>query len=878
MRYLKKAVLITFALCLTSAFAYASGSAIYSPDLATKLFLADESTYSVKTVSGQNTFVLDNQTAAFDVDDNLICGNNERKRVDVSITYFDNGGGHFYLTYDSFSGKKVFTDYEELYSTQQIITRTFTLYDAKFANGLSKSCDFTVSAPKCTRYEPLSVYKVEVKVYDASCPIILSAASKSTGNIFFYGDTRAFEVSFENMLANDKSVNVKYEITDVDNVVVLSACDTFTILANASKSINYPINVQRYGVYHFNVYLTDESGNDIGTYSYDFSICPNANYENYDSHIGVCPHFNWGRECENGTYIIKNAGIDHIREGYNWATFEQQKGVYRETQSMTNYLDAAQKYKIDVLALAAYGNTLYSEQSRDIPNTPEARAAFAEYVYQMLSKNRGRIKVVEVWNEPDIESYNTNGATPADCAYLVKAVYDRIHTDFPEVEIAAFALANAYNQTGRDWLEEALSTDTDGDGEYDLYKYCDGISVHHYIGAIERISTDGESLKEVLGKYGFKDKKLYHTEFGYTEVVSSYGKWVQRGEEKQAAFLAKYAAALRAYNAGDVFYIYDFSNDGFAENQYEQNFGLVENYQHSVPYAAKPAFIAIANLNRVIGNCEFGSVVQNDGNLSVYKFENKFGTKKSYVMFAEQTKVVYNFSAEDGNIVFYDMYGNNIYPESDCGVYEIEVGSEPVYAVVYKEEEKVETYLETGKITVSGKFSNGLEEEYVAAKVYDKDGKIAYLNQFELDDSRELKFSFSANPKEDYDIWLGMKSLSKIYKTNAEGKGIAVISLEKNGTAIDTFGKITEAETFTLCASIFDRGLDDFVVAAAGYKDSSLNSVRIIKKSDMTLISDGKYTLDISSDMFENADTAGFYIVNSIDSIMPLDKGIKLKK
>lgn len=116
-------------------------------------------------------------------------------------------------------------------------------------------------------------------------------------------------------------------------------------------------------------------------------------------------------------------------------------------------------------------------------------------------------------------------------------------------------------------LKGRLKPDTDGDGEYDLYKYCDGISVHHYIGDLKRISTDGEKLKTLLANYGFADKKLYHTEFGYTETIRSNGKWVYRGEEKQASFLAKYASSLRAKKSGDRFYIYDFSNDGLAENQ-----------------------------------------------------------------------------------------------------------------------------------------------------------------------------------------------------------------------------------------------------------------------------------------------------------------------
>ena len=39
-----------------------------------------------------------------------------------------------------------------------------------------------------------------------------------------------------------------------------------------------------------------------------------------------------------------------------------------------------------------------------------------------------------------------------------------------------------------------------------------------------------------------------------------------------------------------------------------------------------------------------------------------------------------------------------------------------------------------------------------------------------------------------------------------------------------------------------------------------------------------RYTLEIASDTFKDANTAGFYIFNSADTIMPIDKGIKLVK
>lgn len=879
MRFIKRTGLICFALLCISVSCTAIG-AQYLPSGGGELLLVNESSFEKTSVSGESAVIIDDNSAVFDIADSTVFGNAERKKAVISVTYFDDGGGVFYLTYDSFSGNKEYSDFEEMLNTKTIKTRTFTLYDAKFSNSVSGG-DFSVTAPtkkytSIKHYQPLKILSVSVEISGEGCPVTVSATSKSAGNIFFDGDERVFDVSFENKLAESRQIYVRYAVNDIDGAETFIGSESLSIGANGRKDVRIPVTVKNYGVYTFNVYLTDNGGNDIGKYSQKFSICPVAYNENYDSKIGVCPHFNWGRECINGTYIIKNAGIAHIREGYNWSGFEKKKGIYTETGAMKNYLDAAQANNIDILALAAYGNTLYSDKVYDIPNTDEYRAAYADYVYNMLDINRGRIKIVEIWNEPDIEGFNSNGASPEDCARLVKAVYDRIHTDFPDVEICAFALANAYNQNGLSWLERALKTDTDGDGEYDLYKYCDGISVHHYVRDLQRISTDGEKLKTLLANYGFADKKLYHTEFGYSETRWENGSWTLYGEEKQAAFLAKYASSLRAKNAGDVFYIYDFSNDGLVENQYEQNFGLVEGAMADVPYAAKAALIAIANMNRVIGDCGAGEVILDGNDLTVYRFTKDTGEKESYVMFSENGSAVYDLYAADGKVYFYDMYGNEILFGFDGEKYSVEVGSNPVYAVIYASKDECETYLENGRIFVNGSFCSGSADEYVGAKVFDKSGGLVYLNQLKLSGEKTVGFSFPSEKGEEYTIILGMKSRTSVYMTSAEGKGMGKISVEKNGGEISSFDGLTAAESISVCAEIFDRALDSFAIAASAYKDGGLCGVSFINKGDMVF--DGKrYTIEIPSDAFKDADMAGFFIFNSLNSIMPIDKSIKLR-
>lgn len=715
---------------------------------------------------------------------------------------------------------------------------------------------------------------------------VCTFAAACPGNIFFDGDTRRIDIKFSKQSQSAQTLNVRYEIKDFSGSIVSSQISDITLGSGeeTEKTVPFYPAVSKYGVYTLSVYLTSEIGADMGSYSTEFSLCPRADYDDSDSCIGIGAHFNWttSRNADSGAMIMKKAGIDHLREGYSWSGSETAKngnGVFVETAANKAYLDAAQKYGLETLVMAGYGNELYMDNTRNFPVTDEERAGFANYVYGFLMRNRGRIHSVEIWNEPDNSSFNANGASGADYAKLAKAVYDRVHTDFPDVKLSAFALTYAYaeNETNRQngfkFMEDALSADLDGDGSYDLYKYIDIISVHHYLTDVSKIEQKNELLRELLNKYGCGDKEIYHTEFGFSATKA------RGGNEPQAEFLPKYAASLRAYNAGDRFYIYDFSNDGKDETNYEHNLGIVNSHDGQVPYSAKPSLITMANLNRVIGNCEAQSAERN-GSVTTYHFKNKLGTKDAYMFFAgtgynDAETAEIKFSANEGRTVFCDMYGNGFEPPFDGSEYTLTVSKQPIYAVVYSGDDEINAYADGGKIFVDGRFYSGTEGERVGVKVFDESGNIVYLNQFALSYDKTLKFSFPQKYKGVYRIQIGMASRGKVVEVDAEGKALAALSVYADGRAPQGVPSLNSAESVTLEAKIFDKKAENFVMLAAAYKGGSMQSVKLIDKDSMNY-ADGKYSAKIEKNLFADADNAEFYIFNSLSNITPLGDNIRL--
>ena len=99
----------------------------------------------------------------------------------------------------------------------------------------------------------------------------------------------------------------------------------------------------------------------------------------------------------------------------DWATVEQQRGVYRLPPEVDRAISGSQAAGVETLLTLDYGNNLYQRIAHPpdfgptwqrghpflqcAPTTPEAVAAFARYCAFMAGHFRGRVKYFEVWNE-----------------------------------------------------------------------------------------------------------------------------------------------------------------------------------------------------------------------------------------------------------------------------------------------------------------------------------------------------------------------------------------------------------------------------------------------------------------------------------------------
>lgn len=719
---------------------------------------AGRTAYFIPNSSTQDTesYTKYGRVLNFYIDDNIFFGNSTFENIEIVIEYKDLGLGSFYVTYDSHDGEKVYKDYTELYNTNEIKTAVIALDDARFSNNcnnepdsakaINKNADFSITAPRLKDGEGIYIYSVAVRMTGTWGGIKICSDKSVPGNIFFDGTDKKICIVYENLRSSALDMNTEYAVIDAETQNVCAKYEKL-LSVQGSATVYDSVNLDgadRYGTYILRIRI-EQDGLYV-TKDIPFSVCITVPESARNALMGTGAHFNWGRESSVAMEIMNKIGITCIRDGYNWAKFEKEKGVYEEPESYTSYLYNAQKNNFDMLVAATYGNTLYGMTSQQyMPETDEQRQAYVNYILEMLRLNHDKIDVIEVWNEPDTVTYNP-GAYDRPEVYirLLQAVSEAVRSEYPHVRIAGPALSSATLAKKKEWLELFLTTAVadDNGNEHFASEYFDTVTIHHYALNYDRsIKKTTETLGEIkalLEKYGCGEKEIYHTEFGSTHLERVDGSIKENALSSQAAKLSRYYLGLCGTKAGSRYYIYDFSDDGFAENVMGYNYGLTSSHEADVPYAAKPSLLAVANINKLTGGKSAGSfkTVAVDGCSHTeqhYAYEITFGgdADESVVtaIFTDNEDVNYTFNS-DKETVFYDIYGNLLEIEPTDGAYALTIGQYPVFAVI---------------------------RQYDAAvlKVYSENGSISSVNEFYADSNVSITAElFDAN-QQAFDIIVG---------------------------------------------------------------------------------------------------------------------------
>jgi hypothetical protein len=394
-------------------------------------------------------------------------------------------------------------------------------------------------------------------------------------------------------------------------------------------------------------------------------VPPSSNIGSLGDMAGVNIHFT---RDDRAMDLIKSAGFKWVRMDALWDSIERADRY--DFLDFDALVDAAERRKLQVIAILAYGHARHTGGAMLPPRTPEAIEAYANFCEAAAKHYRGRPVVFEIWNEPDVAGFWGGSPSSVEYGKILKAGIAAVKRGNPQAIVLPGGLSAPYDVTYAFWEDLAGQNALKGATGWSAHLYTDGDPEERW--------TDILWLKERIAAQ-MPGAQVWCTEWGTSSAKTQRAK-PANGHERTArdiqafrvvrSLLVGWAAGLR------LNVVYDIRDDGDDPANPEHNFGLL-----AADYSEKPAMMAVRTLLQV-------SEGKNaDGFLSFGKTAEKFhvlqlrdGAAKTFIAWSEDDCRTVAIALPQGYTAR-DLYGHEftrVNAEGRCRL-QISSNSGPVY-------------------------------------------------------------------------------------------------------------------------------------------------------------------------------------------------------
>lgn len=545
-----------------------------------------------------------------------------------------------------------------------------------------------------------------ILIYEgSSTPVKCSLKSDNVGNIFGNDDGKILKLYMANYLDHDAKVTFDYVIKDERGLTV-SSDEGLELSLKAMEKKDYPLsfNITRYGTYDLFLKMKVEGEETFiyETKGYAFSIINSSKSDeglNYETGVTVASSY---IDTENEWNAIKEialkAGIGALRSDLLWrdlqpsagSTLSDDKAGYA-TIAYPGMTEAGIKnMAIIVIANPDYYGGYSKPYMPHQIGTDTAWQEWEAYVDWVSKEYKDSVTYWEIINEPNVS------ITPDVYSEYFNRAGPIIRNNDPDGKICALATSGVEYS----WIEEALG--------YLDPQYVDVITVHPYDWALEGKYWGLDNWSTVFRDYahdhrmgrfydiltekGFADTEVILTEVSVSSTPATFTTKGLSSQKMQASDLVQLYAQTKAKGFADSTYWYSLvctTPRGYEKDTVGDrngNFGLVGNKRDAVAYSAKPAYVAMAGVNKMLNGARYIDAIENvdtDNQMGTraYRFE-RADEKQVIVLWAENTFLNIKLSLGAKNIQVYDKYTNLVgNMESEEGEYDFTATFEPMYIV-----------------------------------------------------------------------------------------------------------------------------------------------------------------------------------------------------
>lgn len=775
-----------------------------------------------KSVWHIGSTVWNDENLYLNVNDSITQTFEEYEDIYLDIEYYDEtsqalDAAFFEIRYIDAGGAEARSETVWGKGSKKFIKSTVKLTAPQMTNSFDGS-DFVLTTRSLTQEysaKGIKISKITIRPSNTKSSIIARITTDKTGNIMYDSDSaKAFKCSIINRSDIEAEILCTLNVLD-DNGNLVETHDK-TVIADIGETAFYMnYNTCRYGTFTAE-FIVKSSSN---TFTTECPFSYNRYSEEKNDRLCTCVHLDdIDRNPIKTLELISNIGIGWIRNEMKWSLFETEKGIYKLSDAQKKYLDYAKKNNLKVLIILGFGNTLYMKNEQTLPKSTEQKNAFYNYVYNLvleIEKDYGDvIGAYELWNEPTIEQFNYNmEASGADYTEMARITKNAMEAAKSNRKLLGLAMTGIHDDVCYQWCEDAYAAG--------LGNYVDAVSLHpYYISASPtafRLARKIEKIRQLPKLYG-GNTEVWITEHGWPTTPD-----IQ--ETTQAMYLIRgYLIAMSDNDFGN-YSIYQFQDGGNDPYEAEHQYGVIRKWADTeVPYAAKKAYPAIANMNYQLKNMECINRTQGSS-YDIFRFESNNNDSYTDVVYNRYDTIATYIPEKPRHgysLTIYDMYGNEIKDTSH-----VKVNGEPIYAT-YKRQLSDETSVpipsivraeqkeKYGNVQLSGQRDGETGVDFVVlknGKTYSDflDNPIGCVAYFNTVIPQNGNFS------------------DEFYITNAIGKMNIIIHYQSDNTykkiSFDLTNQLTIEESVNSINCMVDYTDDAYDAYVAQYKQGILKKV-----------------------------------------------------
>lgn len=290
---------------------------------------------------------------------------------------------------------------------------------------------------------------------------------------------------------------------------------------------------------------------------------------------------------DNYKQYVRETGVGYSRIQSGWNKTEREKGKY-EFGWLDNIVDGLLGVGVHPWMCLCWGNLNYMPNIRDLyslVNDESSIFAWERYVKATVRRYKDRVKLWEVWNEPD---FSAKGCE-TEYAVLFVRTARAIKAVDPEAKVAIFALSSIEKPYAEQVLEKLK--------ELDGLQYIDYATYHAYFDNPDLITDHARRFRETVCRYA-PDAKVLQGESGcpaqleYAHAMC-FKEWTEVSQAKWEArhMLTHWGIGIPS----SVFTMVDLRYENML-----QSYGLIRMNLLSEPQYKRPKFYVVQNITSLV--------------------------------------------------------------------------------------------------------------------------------------------------------------------------------------------------------------------------------------------------------------------------------------